>query len=584
MIPDRYEHCNHCEAARKCKLQKNVGKFYQLFKVHKKSEPGSLPPGRPIISGSGSLTENISKFVEHHLKDLATTHPSYLQDTPDFLRYIEEINGLGPLPNGAILVTMDVSSLYTNIPQDEGLEIAEDELNTRTDQRVPSSFISRLLEICLKYNIFEFDKQMYLQKIGTAMGIKPAPAYANLFMAARDKENLETAESLFSLDGKSPVLAYKRFLDDIFKIWKGPVQGLYSFLEEINKLHPSIKFTMEHTSPFRCDIVDPHDCWCHQTSSIPFLDTSVSINKEGHIVCDLYRKPTDRCQYLLPSSCHPNHVCESIPFSLAFRIVRICSEADSRDKRFLELRDFLLSRGYRSRIIDAAIQKASLIPREEAIRKKTPEKKQEGPVFVMTYHPALPSISQMLAKHWRSMCKDPYLKKIFPKPPMVAYRRQPNLKDKLIRAKVPEVASRPTRILKGMRKCNKPCPVCPFIQEGKFVKSTKSDQIVEINASVTCQSKNVVYCATCQKCFLQYIGQTERSLQERIQEHLGYIRNEKLNQATGHHFNLDGHFIHDFRVTILEKVHKTDRATREIRESLHIQNFHSELDGINKSK
>ena len=54
--------------------------------------------------------------------------------------------------------------------------------------------------------------------------------------------------------------------------------------------------------------------------------------------------------------------------------------------------------------------------------------------------------------------------------------------------------------------------------------------------------------------------------------------------ATGEHFNLDGHFIFDMKVTVIEKLHKTDRATREIRESMYIRDFHSELSGINKSK
>ena len=94
----------------------------------------------------------------------------------------------------------------------------------------------------------------------------------------------------------------------------------------------------------------------------------------------------------------------------------------------------------------------------------------------------------------------------------------------------------------------------------------------------------MVYCLTCDKCSQQYIGQTDRTLKERIQEHLGYIRNEKLNQATGEHFNLDGHFIYDMKVKVIEKVHKTDRATREIRESMFIADFKSELEGINKSK
>ena len=43
-------------------------KFYELFKIHKPHIPGEAPPERPIISASGSVTDNIALFVETHLK------------------------------------------------------------------------------------------------------------------------------------------------------------------------------------------------------------------------------------------------------------------------------------------------------------------------------------------------------------------------------------------------------------------------------------------------------------------------------------------------------------------------------------
>ena len=87
---------------------KNPSKFYCTFKVHKNHKEGEAPPERPIISGSGSITENPSLYLEHHLKDIAKKHSTYLQDTPHFLREIEQIN-MGPkLPENAMLVTLDV--------------------------------------------------------------------------------------------------------------------------------------------------------------------------------------------------------------------------------------------------------------------------------------------------------------------------------------------------------------------------------------------------------------------------------------------------------------------------------------------
>ena len=59
-------------------------RFYCNFKVHKPHEPGQVPPVRPIISGSGSTTEMIGQFVDHHLKKMSTKHPTYLQTHPTF--------------------------------------------------------------------------------------------------------------------------------------------------------------------------------------------------------------------------------------------------------------------------------------------------------------------------------------------------------------------------------------------------------------------------------------------------------------------------------------------------------------------
>ena len=59
-------------------------RFYCNFKVHKDHLPGETPAVRPIISGLGSTAENIGKFVEYHISEIAKSHNSFLEDTPDF--------------------------------------------------------------------------------------------------------------------------------------------------------------------------------------------------------------------------------------------------------------------------------------------------------------------------------------------------------------------------------------------------------------------------------------------------------------------------------------------------------------------
>ena len=85
-------------------------------------------------------------------------------------------------------------------------------------------------------------------------------------------------------------------------------------------------------------------------------------------------------------------------------------------------------------------------------------KASHRPVFVVHYDPRLPSITSIVRRHQRSVVnQDTQMRDIFPMAPLVAYKVAPNLRAKLIRAKVPEtVPTRPKRQLKGMIKCGKP--------------------------------------------------------------------------------------------------------------------------------
>ena len=186
-------------------------------------------------------------------------------------------------------------------------------------------------------------------------------------------------------------------------------------------------------------------------------------------------------------------------------------------------------------------------------------------------------------KHWRTMVQnDPYLKDVLPLPPLVAYKRPPNIKDILIRAKVPPKSNpRPKRTVPGMQKCNR-CPICPFVDPGKFVQSTANNHKVQINTQVRCQTRNLIYCISCAKCRVQYVGETDRTLQERFSEHKGYVLNKHLNKATGAHFNLPGHSVADMKVTILEKVYSMDGMIRQQREKMFIADLNTNYKGLNR--
>ena len=122
------------------------------------------------------------------------------------------------------------------------MEAVEEALEENHDFKVPAEYLIQLLELVLKGNIFEFNKELFIQLIGTAMGTRAAPSYANFFMARKiDPKILELATLL--TNGANPIIFFKRFLDDIFMVYRGSVEKLHLFLTELNKLHPTSKFT-----------------------------------------------------------------------------------------------------------------------------------------------------------------------------------------------------------------------------------------------------------------------------------------------------------------------------------------------------
>ena len=84
--------------------------MYFLKKIHK-----NPPSARPIVSGCSGPTDRISAYLDHWLHPLVKSLPSYIKDTKEFIKYIESAK----IPKDCILCTLDVSSLYTNIPTEE---------------------------------------------------------------------------------------------------------------------------------------------------------------------------------------------------------------------------------------------------------------------------------------------------------------------------------------------------------------------------------------------------------------------------------------------------------------------------------
>ena len=93
-------------------------KFYLRPKIHKEGNPN-----RPVVSSVNCHTVNISKYVDHYVQPIVKEIPPYVKDTQDFPKKLEKVKDI---PQESLLVTLDVNSLHTNIPNNEGIKAVKE--------------------------------------------------------------------------------------------------------------------------------------------------------------------------------------------------------------------------------------------------------------------------------------------------------------------------------------------------------------------------------------------------------------------------------------------------------------------------
>ena len=501
------------------------GLFYLLPKIHKKGVPG-----RPICSSCNHPTANISKFVDEHIKRYVPKTMSYVRDTQHFIKRIKE---LGPLPENSLLVTLDVSSLYTNIPNHEGIQAVADHIRRDPDKRTIGPFIIRLLKLVLHSMNFEFNGDHYLQIGGTAMGTALAPNYANLFM-----DRFET-KALAGWHKKPKV--WLRFIDDIFMIWEHGLESLNEFIEYLNNIHPTIKFTSEYSN-----------------EKIAFLDTTVKIDDDLTLYTTLYEKPTDTHLYLHYTSSHHTPCKTKGPYGQYLRLRRICTKDIDFETNAKKLTGYYLKRDYPHKMLKQHYQRAKKFSQNELLEIK-PKETNTTPVMVTNYNPQNPKIRNMINQNWNIISNSNDCGTLFPQRPIVGFRRLPNLREMLTKAKI--------RYPQPVQTQNKPTPkVCTRLGRCTYCPKIKKLQTVKCNYSgneiptknlpkfITCELNNIIYIIHCTKCNMDYVGETGREFRKRIYEHRLSVMKPKDNRNTpvSRHFTTEGHNHTHMQFSVLE--------------------------------
>ena len=301
---------------------------------------------------------------------------------------------------------------------------------------------------------------------------------------------------------------------------------------------------------------------------------------------DLYCKPTDTHQYLHAQSCHRNIYKKSIAYGQAIRIKRICSTEEKLNNRLIQLKQWLVNRGYKEDHVDSEVERVNLVERASLLQKR--EKKIDNSItLVLTYHPALIQVYEILQKAHRHVLKSPRLNSVLPSPPRVAFRNSKTLKDKLVRAKLEEFVYENA----GADDCgHSNCDICQLLEKGNVFESTVTKKKYHINFPFNCNSSCVVYLLTCTVCLKQYVGSTVTRFRLRFNQYKSNIklygegrRGFKQEKLIEHFFRCSENGTHhDIKVQIIDHCDPNDQETREDFWIYHLDTLHPK--GLNQKR
>ena len=205
--------------------------------------------------------------LDDKLKTLAANKYT-ITDTFEFVNEVHDLK----INSGDLLVSYDISSLFTNVPLDETISILADKaftndwFNETHGLHLTKQDLVDLLRGATKDQLFLFNGQLYEQTDGVAMGSPLGPLLANVFMCS--------IEETLELEGKMPTY-YRRYVDDTLTIMPDKLSA-DNFLVTLNNCHSSVKFTME----------------IENDGMLPFLGTQL-LNKSTQIQTKIYVKPTN---------------------------------------------------------------------------------------------------------------------------------------------------------------------------------------------------------------------------------------------------------------------------------------------------
>jgi len=293
---------------------------YGLPKIHK---PGF--PLRIIVSSTGSPLHNLASFLHKILCISLPVPSSHVNNSFDLIKKLSDVH----IPDDFSLVSLDVISLFTNVPVDLIIDIIKEKWSCISKHTsLPENEFIYATNFVLNSTYFLFNNKYYKQTYGALMGSPLSPMVADLIMQTLELQIINNLSFVPTF--------YFRYVDDI--ALAAPTSYLNNLLFNFNSFHPRLKFTLEIGG----DVLN-------------FLDLTL-IKKEGRLIFNWYRKPTFSGRFLNFHSHHPFLHKKGTIISLIDRVILLSHPQFHKDNFDLII-NVLIDNGYPLNLILSTIKR-----------------------------------------------------------------------------------------------------------------------------------------------------------------------------------------------------------------------------------
>ncbi len=310
------------------------------------------------------------------------------------------------------------------------------------------------------------------------MGTRAAPTVANLVMGDFEKTHIYTYHL-------QPLL-WIHYIDDIFMIWPHGKQPLLEYVQHLNSVHHSLKFTCESSE-----------------LSLPMLDMMIIKDQSG-ILCTTYILNPP-----IPTpTCIMRHVTPIInkqgdPTANSWGSDAFAPKTSIFESNFQNIIAFYKSRNYPEQLLQEHLDKVKRIPRTTLL---TINEESETPgefplVCVSTYHPLNPPVKDILNKNWPTLLIDTKLQCVSDKRVVFGHKRIKNLHDILVNSKISyppkDRSTLSPQVINRTKICNNAkCRYCPKLDLSGMTRSTTTGRTYIRPQRNTCKFNNLIYLIT----------------------------------------------------------------------------------------